>query len=180
MLSLLQGENQHIREYVHYVEKLSSKIPTGMDWLFAIAFIKGLRVQERRQQVTFDLKDTPNFSLLKAPTVVKFSFQEIGEPDPSRPNLKNNELQYQPALYSPPVVPQVNTIAVTDVPRSTAEVTALPALMTQEQFNLFMAGYEASVRRTLRSTYSSGPGGNLQGNRCVNSRTTCFNCPVRG
>jgi len=82
MLSLMQGEMEHIWEYVHRVEKLSRNIPKDMDSLFAITFIKGMRDQERRQRVTFDLKDTPNFSFFKALTVVKFSFQEIGKPDP--------------------------------------------------------------------------------------------------
>ena len=39
MLFLLQGEKEHIRDYVHRVEKLSRKIPKDMDSLFAIAFI---------------------------------------------------------------------------------------------------------------------------------------------
>lgn len=49
MLSLHQNENEHIRDYVHRVEKLSRKIPRDMDSLFAIAFIKGMLDQERRQ-----------------------------------------------------------------------------------------------------------------------------------
>ena len=54
MLSLLQGEGEHIRDYVHWVEKLSGKIPKEMDSLFAIAFVKGMRDQEWKQGVTFD------------------------------------------------------------------------------------------------------------------------------
>jgi len=71
---------EHIRDYVHRVEKLSRKIPREMDLLFAITFIKGMKDQERRQRVTFDLKDSPNFSFVKALEVVKFSFEEIGDP----------------------------------------------------------------------------------------------------
>ena len=169
MLSLLHGEGEHIREYVHRVEKLFEKIPKDMDSLFAIAFIKAMRDQERRQRVTFDLKDTLNFSFLKALTVVKFSFQEIGELDPFRPNLKANEPQHQPAtFYSPPIVLQVNTVAVSHMPRSTTKATTLPPVMTQKQFNLLMAGYEASVRRTPGSNYLSGSIGSLQDNRRVN------------
>jgi len=181
MLSLLQGENEHIREYVHRVEKLSRKIPKDMDSLFAIAFIKGMRDQERRQWVTFDLKDSPNFSFLKALTVVKFSFHEIGEPDLFRPTLKICDTHHpQTALYSPPVVPQVNAVAVTDMARPTGEQSALPAAMTQEQFNMFMAGYEASVRQSPRSPYTYGPLGSSLNNRRANSRITCFNCGQRG
>ena len=54
MLPLDQGENEHNRDYVYRVEKLSHKIPRDMDLLFAIAFIKGMQDQERRQRVTFD------------------------------------------------------------------------------------------------------------------------------
>ena len=81
MLSLMQGEKEHIRDYVHRVEKLSRKILKDMDSLFAIASIKGMRNQETRQSVTFDLKDSLSFSFFKAVTVVRFSLQEIGEPD---------------------------------------------------------------------------------------------------
>jgi len=86
-VTLSQGETKHIRDYVHRVEKLSRKIPPDMHSLFAISFIKGMKDQEGRQRVTFDLQDSPNFSFVKALTVVKFSFQEIGEPDPFHPDL---------------------------------------------------------------------------------------------
>jgi len=49
MLSLLQGEGEHIRDYAHRVEMLSRMIPRDMDSLFAIAFVKGMRDQERKQ-----------------------------------------------------------------------------------------------------------------------------------
>jgi len=42
MLSLPQGQDEHIRDYVYRVEKLSGKIPKYMDSLFAIAFVKGM------------------------------------------------------------------------------------------------------------------------------------------
>ena len=66
MLSLSQGEAEHIRDYVYRVEKVSRKIPKNMDSLFAIAFIKGMGNQERRQCVTFDLKDSPNFFIFES------------------------------------------------------------------------------------------------------------------
>jgi len=47
MLSLLQRETEHICDYVDWVEKLSRKIARKMDSLFAIAFVKGIRDQER-------------------------------------------------------------------------------------------------------------------------------------
>ena len=179
MLSLMQGEKEHIREYVHRVEKLSRKIPKDMDSLFAIAFIKGMRDQERRQRVTFDLKDTPNFSFSKALTVVKFSFQEIGEPDPFRPNQRGRDLEHlSTSLYSAPIVPQVNAVAVTDIPSTAGGNGVSSPIMTQEQFNAFMSTYEATMRRGQRYPYnqmssSANP-------RRINPRVTCFNCGIKG
>ena len=179
MLSLAQGEVEHIRDYVYRVEKLSRKIPKYMDSLFAIAFVKGMRDQERKQRVTFDLKDSPNFSFQKALTVVKFSFQEIGEPDPFRPNQQlRDPLPVQIPLYSSSGMPQVNSVSKTELARFPAEaVSPLPAL-TQEQFNSFMASYEASIGRVPRQT--SGSAWNQGTNRRGNSRVTCFNCGTRG
>jgi len=48
MLLLEHSESENIREYVYRVAKLSQKIPKEMDSLFGIAFVKGLRDQERR------------------------------------------------------------------------------------------------------------------------------------
>ena len=150
-----------------------------MDSLFAIAFVKGMRDQERRQRVTFDLKDTPNFSFFKALTVVKFSFQEIGEPDPFRPNQKAKEPE-QPliSLYSNQLIPQVNTVAVTDLHHQVLANGIFSLIMTQEQFNTFMSSYEATTRRNLRHPYSQASPSMAP--RRMNPRVTCFNCGTRG
>ena len=179
MLSLLQGETEHIRDYVHRVEKLSRKIPRDMDSLFAIAFVKGMRDQDRKQRVTFDLKDSPNFSFSKALTVVKFSFQEIGELDPFRPSHSSHEvLPAQLPLYSNPVLHPVNTVSKTEFASSSSgnvSLTPTPSLtLTQERFNTFMASYKATMGRTSRFPFPSQ--GNPAANRRVNSRVTCFNC----
>jgi len=179
MLSLIQGEKEHIREYVHRVEKLSRKIPKDMDFLFAIAFIKGMRDQERRQRVTFDLKDTPNFSFSKGLIVVKFSFQEIGEPDPFCPNQKGREPEYLlPSLYSTPLVSQVNAVAVTDLSCPAPENSIASPIMAQEQFNSFMSSYESTMRRGPRYPYH--PRSASQPSRWINPHVTCFNCGTRG
>ena len=179
MLSLLQGETEHIRDYVHRVERLSRKIPREMDSLFAIAFVKGMRDQERKQRVTFDLKDSPNFSFLKALTVVKFSFQEIGEPDPFRPNQASQDNSQAPApLYTAPTMPLVNMVSKTEIAHPSAGNLAMPLGLTQEQFNAFMSSYEAMMGRGSRLPFSSA--GNPANNRRPNPRVTCFNCGNRG
>ncbi|KAG0130026.1 hypothetical protein HOY82DRAFT_610018 [Tuber indicum] len=180
MLSLAQGDTEHIRDYVHRVEKLSRKIPKDMDSLFAIAFIKGMKDQERRQRVTFDLKGSPNFSFLKALEVVKFAFQEIGEPDPFKPNQKSYEPELQATnLYSAPSLPPVRSVVKAEVPHThTSGTIGLSATMTQDQFNTYMSPYEASLGRRPQSPYGQPGGGtNL---RRGNPRVTCFNCGIRG
>ena len=179
MLSLHQNDNEHIRDYVHRVEKLSRKIPRDMDSLFTIAFIKGMQDQERRQRVTFDLKDSPNFSFMKALSVVGFSFQEIGKPDPFRPHQKPRE-QEPPSssLYTAPIYPPVNTVGKANfTPIAPANSSVLPSL-TEEQFNAFMTAYEASIGRMPRSQYSGQ--GSFSSNRRSNPRITCFNCGICG
>ena len=150
-----------------------------IDSLFALAFIKGMRNQERQQRVTFDLKDTPNFSSFRALTIVKFSFQEIGEPDLFWPSQKAKEPEQPPiTLYSNPLIPQVNAVAVTDLPHLALANSISSPIMTQEQFNTFMSSYEATMRRNSRYPYSqtSTP----MASRRMNPRVTCFNCGTRG
>jgi len=151
-----------------------------MDSLFAIAFIKGMRDQERRQRVTFDLKDSPNFSFVKALTVVKFAFQEIGEPDPFQPQLTNREHDSSsPALYSAPVIPQVNAVGKAQLPTLAVGNSPLASpVLTQEQFNAFMSAYESSIGRLPRQPISSYSG--MGSNHRNNPRVTCYNCGVRG
>jgi len=172
---LAQGEREHIRDYVHQVEKLSWKIPKEMDSLFAIAFGKGMRDQERRQRVTFDLKDTPNFAFLKALTVVKFSYQEIGEPDPFRPSQQTLEaVEPSVSLYTTPAISQVHAVSKADAGQvSSGTIPVTPAL-TQDQFNTFMSAYESMAGRVPRQPYILG------GRSPNNLLVTCFNCATRG
>ncbi|RPB04124.1 hypothetical protein L873DRAFT_1938362 [Choiromyces venosus 120613-1] len=168
MLSLAQGEVEHICRYVHCVEKLSRKVPVEMNLLFEIAFIKGMKDQDKQQCVTFDLKNDLNFSFSKALTVVKFAFQEIGEPDPFCPQPDKME-SVAPALYSLHNVTQVNALTKTEV-----LVLLIQPTLTQEQFNTLIASYEASMSKGLRV----GSGGPLNHRR--NLHITCFNCGQRG
>jgi len=147
-----------------------------MDSLFAIAFIKGIRDQERRQRVTFDLKDTPNFSFFKGLTVVKFSFNEIGEPDPFHPNQKVREPEQPPTwLYSNLIITQVNSVAVTDIPHSELANSVSSPIITEEQFYAFMFSYEATMRRNSRFPYSQPPV--CLASRRTNPRVTCLTVP---
>jgi len=169
MLSLSQEEVEHIRDYVHRVEKLSRKIPRDMNSLLAIAFIKGMKDQERRQRVTFDLTDSPNFSFVKALTVVKFALQEIGEPGPFRvrPHQKVPESNHpSPLLYTTPSLSQVNAVSKTEFPASPMVNSLTSPLITQEQFNSLMSAYEASIGRLPGNSYR--PCINPPGNRRLN------------
>lgn len=123
MFSLALKEGEHIRDYVHRVEIRSRKLPKDIDSLFAISFIKRMNYQEREQRVRFYLKDNANFYFANASSVVKFSFQEIGEPDQFRPQSKSQEPNVG-MLYSAPSVAQVNIISKADIP--TPNMTTLP------------------------------------------------------
>jgi len=90
IISLRQEVEQHITDYVREVEKLSRRVPKEMDSLLGISFIKGMRDDGRRERVSFDLKDSPNFSFPRALTVVKAAYRMIGEADPFNP--KNRSL----------------------------------------------------------------------------------------
>ena len=131
--------------------------------------------------MTFDLKDTPNFSFFKGLTLVKFSFQEIGEPDPVRPNQKVEEPE-QPimSLYSNPMIPPVNSVAVTDIPNSTLANSISSPIITPEQFNAFMSSYEATMRRGSRYPVAYSQPQTSMASRRINPRVTCFNCGTRG
>ncbi|KAG0138239.1 hypothetical protein HOY82DRAFT_596352 [Tuber indicum] len=118
-----------------------------IDSLCTIAFIKGMRDRDRRQRGTFDLKGDPNFSFAKPLSIVKFTFQEIGEPDPFRPQTKTKEMESR-ALYASPNVALITNVTKTDV-LSTLQPSMIPQpLMTREQFNTFMGIYEESVGRS--------------------------------
>ena len=96
--------------------------------------------------VTFDLKDSPNFSFVKAVSVLKFSLQDIRELDPFIPNLKGWETD--PAansLYAAPIYPSVNAIGRVNIaPILAGNSLPLPPLI-QKQFNAFMNIYKASI-----------------------------------
>ena len=178
MLLLTQWELEHMRDYVYRVEKFSPKIPREMDLVLTIVFIEGMRDQERRQSVTFDLKDTPNFAFLKALAVVKIAFPEIGEPDSFRPLLRTREVeQMVNALYTTPPVAEVNAIGRVDLPACFSAKQAPSVPLTHEQFNAFMTAYETSIGQFNQSTSASSP---FQVNRRNNSRVPSFNCGVHG
>ncbi|RPA91888.1 hypothetical protein L873DRAFT_1866032 [Choiromyces venosus 120613-1] len=139
-----------------------------MNLLFVIAFIKGMKDQDKWQRVTFDLKNDPNFPFSKALTVVKFAFQEIGEPDPFHPQPDKMESEVVP-LYFLHNVAQVDALTKSEVP-----VPLIQTTLTQEQFNTLMVGYEASMSRGSRV----GSGDPL--NHHTNLHITCFNCGQRG
>ena len=128
--------------------------------------------EERHQRVTFDLQDCPNCSFLNPLTDVKFSFQEIGEPDLFQPTHKSvKTAASRSPLYSLPVIPQVNTLAVTDVPRVTTQQPALLASMTQKQFNNVMSSYQTTHQQKKRL---------LQTDRhCVRTQEIRLEHPVR-
>ncbi|KAG0135105.1 hypothetical protein HOY82DRAFT_537036 [Tuber indicum] len=118
--------------------------------------------------------------MLSLAQVVKFAFQEIGEPDPFKLNQKSYEPELQATnLYPAPSLPPVLSVAKAEVPHTHPSGTiGLSATMTQDQFNTYMSSYEASLGRSPQSP-NGQPGGGTNLRR-GNPRVTCFNCGIRG
>lgn len=141
------------------MEKLSCKIARAMDSLFAIVFIKGMQHQERHQRVTCDLKDSPHFSFVKALSVVKVSFQEIGERDPFRSHQKAQESEpLSKSLYNSLGSSPVNPVGKASIIQAPAGNSLAMIPLTQKQCNRCMNGYKACIGRPSRTPYS-GQGG---------------------
>ena len=105
LMLLQQRPGQAIAEYVLEAERLSERVPRDMDSMLAMVFIRGLADQECRRRISYDLRDTPEFTFSKALHMVKSWFQEIGIPDPFNPNSVGfNSYNQAPAvpLYAPP------------------------------------------------------------------------------
>ena len=111
--------------------------------------------------------------------MVKFSFQEIGEPDPFLPSQPSREMLGSLApLYSAPVLSTVNAVSKTDIASASAGNVPAALTLTQEQFKAYMATYETTMGRMARCQASS-PGYQPR-NRRTNPPVTCFNCGKRG
>jgi len=171
IISLCQEEYQHITDYVREVEKLSRRVPKEMDSLLGISFIKGMRDESRRERVSFDLKDSPNFTFSRALTVVKAAYRIIGEPDPFNPknrSLNDNgnghsngkqQEDFEPPLYTSPEIQQISrptssvhaSQSYTMPPKTGSrfgkqeKVVEQKAPMLQEDFNAMMRNFMSTM-----------------------------------
>ena len=71
LMCLQQRKGQTIAGYVREAEVLSERVPANMNDMLAMAFIRGLADQESRWGISYDLRDSPEFTFAKALHMVK-------------------------------------------------------------------------------------------------------------
>ena len=84
------------------------------------------------------------------------------------------------SLYSSPMMPQVNSVPVTDIPNPALANGISSLIITQKQFNAFMSSYEATMRRGTRYLQGYSQPQASMASCGINPRVTCFNCGTRG
>ena len=83
------------------------------------------------------------------------------------------------ALYSTTPIAQVNAVGKAEVLAGLYTGNSpLSPIMTQDQFNIFITAYEASIGPIPPNQNRSTMG--WMENRRSNPRNTCFNCGIRG
>ena len=63
-------------------------ISKEIDLVLDISFIKNMRDEGYRKRVSFNLKNSPNFTFTRVLTVVKAAYWMIGEVDPFNPKSR--------------------------------------------------------------------------------------------
>ena len=156
LMLLQQRQGQAIAEYVFEAERLSERVPKDMDSMLAMVFIRGLADQECRRRISYDLRDTPEFTFTKALHMVKSWHQEIGIPDPFNPHSVGFS-SYNQALVTPLYAPPSKNVAVA-AKEQTAKDMAMAkegqsASSMQEAFNQMMINFMG----TMKSDFQQSP-----------------------
>ena len=149
---LCQRPEQSIAEYVREAENLSQRVPADMSSMLAMVFVKGLADQETRRRISYDLRDDPEFTFSTVSHMVKSWYQEIGAPDPFRPNSVGfnsyREKQATP-VYAKPTTGAVASAQTLGAVNSPTPAVGLP---TQEQFNQMMLNFMGTMKQDFRSS----------------------------
>ena len=133
-----------------------------------------MRDEGHRERVSFDLKDSPNFTFARALTVVKAAYRMIGEPDPLNPknrslngngvwngngngNGKGDE-EFNSPLYATEVQPILKRTTVVTTTQAYLQLQKSPAhspntgaqvelksSISQEEFNKLMSNFMSSM-----------------------------------
>lgn len=84
ILAITQGPSESILEYIHCIERISKQTLETLNSMLAMSFVKGLRDEHNRREVSFVFRDETKFTFTEVLSCVKVSYREIGKPDPFR------------------------------------------------------------------------------------------------
>ena len=195
LMCLQQKRGQPIAEYVREAEVLSERVPADMNDMLAMAFIRGLSDQESRRRISYDLRDTPEFTFTKVLHMVKAWYQEIGVPDPfSRFGTAHSTQQTAPMgpIYA---VPASGVVAVHSEASNGGTGTNQAKNPMQEAFNQMMLNFMGGMKTDFQLTPHRTPGvisaagGGTVGNTGLQrgglggsapSGLICYNCQKPG
>ena len=158
LMCLQQKRRQPIAEYVREAEVLSERVPTDMNDMLAMAFIRGLSDQESRRRMSYDLRDTPEFTFAKALHMVKAWYQEIGVPDPF--NRFSTAHSSQPPAIANPIyaVPASGVVAAQGEVNNASGGGGQAKNPMQEAFNQMMLNFMGSMKADFQLTPHRTPG----------------------
>lgn len=175
-------------------QKDSERVPKNMDNMLAMVFIHGQADQESRRRISYDLRDTPDFTFSKALHMVKSWYQEIGVPDPFNRHsvgLSNYHSAPTPPMYAPPAMGMA-VAARERLPAGSSQ----PSGSMQEAFNQMMMNFMETMKSDFRQSSHRTPGvnnaapGAVQvagsggkreyGGKAGSSSVVCFNCGEMG
>lgn len=168
-----------------------------MDNMLAMVFVRCLADQETRRHVSYDLRDKTEFTFKTALNMVKSWYQEIGAPDPFRPNSVGFDSYSEipaPPVYAKPLSGTVQTAREKKDGANGNGASTETGLPSQEVFKRMMLNFMETMKQDFRlSPYrtpgvidtASGAGvdratsrnGETRGGRST-ANVTCFNCGV--
>ena len=199
LMLLRQRDGQTIAEYVREAESLSDRVPMDMDNMLAMVFVRGLADQETRRRVSYNLRDKTEFTFKTALNMVKSWYQEIGAPDPFRPNsvgFNSYSKASAPPVYAKPLSGTVQTAREGKDGKVGGAAGAENGLPSQDVFNRMMLNFIETMKQDFRISPHRTPGvintaSGAATDRVVNrgvestvgrstANVVCFNCGASG
>ena len=82
IMSLRQGPNEGIAEYVHTAEKLAKRVPQELDSMLALCLIKGMCDEAKKADISYVVHSQPKITFREVIDVIKAKHPIIGKADP--------------------------------------------------------------------------------------------------
>ena len=199
LILLRQREGQSISEYVREAESLLDRVTNNMNIMLGIVYVRSLGVQETRRRISYDLRDRPEFTFKTALVMVKSWFQEIGAPDPFRPDsveFNSYRETFAPPVYAKPLLGTVQTAR--EGPEGTGGIVAGEGtgLPSQKVFNRMILKFMETMKQDFEISPHRTPGVISKASGAAIDRVTtksrkerskkstanviCFNCGESG